>query len=75
MHLEVDATPLWFDVDGSALAPDGPAMVERPTVIVLHGGPGSLDHPYFNPDFASLTAGERPNPSASAGRVTSRART
>ena len=35
MHLEVNGTRLWFDVDGSALVPDGPEMRERPTVVLL----------------------------------------
>jgi pimeloyl-ACP methyl ester carboxylesterase len=55
MHVEVNGTRLWFDVDGPALVPDGPAMRERPTVVLLHGGPGSFDHSYFKPDFARLS--------------------
>lgn len=54
MHVEVNGTRLWFDVDGPALAVDGPAMRERPTVVLLHGGPGSFDHSYLKPDFARL---------------------
>ena len=55
MQVEVNGTQLWFDVDGPALVPDGPAMRERPTIVLLHGGPGSYDHSYFKPDFAPLT--------------------
>jgi pimeloyl-ACP methyl ester carboxylesterase len=55
MHVEVNGTRLWFDVDGSALVPDGAAMRERPTVVLLHGGPGSFDHSYFKPDFVRLS--------------------
>ena len=55
MQVQVNGTRLWFDVDGPALAPDGPAMRERPTVVLLHGGPGSYEHSYFKPDFAPLT--------------------
>ena len=54
MHVEVNGTRLWFDVDGAALEPDGPVMRERPTIVLLHGGPGSYDHSYFKPDFAPL---------------------
>lgn len=54
MQVEVRGTRLWFDVDGPALVPDGPAMRERTTVVLLHGGPGSFDHSYFKPDFARL---------------------
>jgi proline iminopeptidase len=52
----VNGTRLWFDVDGPALVPDGPLMVNRPTVVLLHGGPGSFDHSYFKPEFGRLTA-------------------
>jgi pimeloyl-ACP methyl ester carboxylesterase len=55
LHVEVGGTRLWFDVDGPALVPDGPEMRERPTVVLLHGGPGSFDHSYFKPDFARLS--------------------
>ena len=54
MHVEVNGTRLWFDVDGTALVPDGPRMRERPTVVLVHGGPGSYDHSYFKPHFARL---------------------
>jgi proline iminopeptidase len=55
MHVEVNGTRLWFDVDGPALVPDGSVMRERPTVVLLHGGPGGYDHTYFKPDFAQLS--------------------
>ena len=54
MHLEVNGTRLWFDVDGPALVPEGPTMRERPTVLLVHGGPGTYDHSYFKPNFARL---------------------
>ncbi len=54
MNVDVNGTRLWFDVDGAGLVPDGPAMRERPTVVLLHGGPGSFDHTYFKPEFSRL---------------------
>jgi pimeloyl-ACP methyl ester carboxylesterase len=54
MQVEVNGTRLWFDVDGPALLPDGPEMRARPTVVLLHGGPGSFDHSYLKPEFARL---------------------
>jgi pimeloyl-ACP methyl ester carboxylesterase len=54
MYIDVEGTRLWFDVDGAGLVPDGPQMRERPTVVLLHGGPGSFDHTYFKPDFERL---------------------
>jgi proline iminopeptidase len=55
MHVDVNGTRLWFDVDGPALVPDAERMSERPTIILVHGGPGSYDHSYFKPHFAQLT--------------------
>jgi pimeloyl-ACP methyl ester carboxylesterase len=37
---------LYFDVDGPKLVPTGPWMRERPTVLLLHPGPG-FDHGVF----------------------------
>ncbi len=54
MHTTVNGTRLWFDVEGAALVPDGPEMRARPTLVLIHGGPGSYDHSYFKPDFARL---------------------
>src|SRR5215470_4097 len=49
----VNGVRLFFDVDGSSLVPDGPAMRERPTVVLLHGGPG-FDHSIYKPVLSSL---------------------
>lgn len=56
MQVEVNGTRLWFDVDGPARVPDGAAMRERPTVVLVHGGSGSDDHSYFRPHAATLSA-------------------
>ena len=45
MKLAVNGTELFFDVDGAALAPAGPWMRERLTVVFLPTSPG-IDHPY-----------------------------
>jgi pimeloyl-ACP methyl ester carboxylesterase len=55
MHIEVNGTRLWFDVEGPSLVPDGRRMRERPTIVLVHGGPASYDHSYFKPHFAHLT--------------------
>ncbi|HEY6426549.1 MAG TPA: alpha/beta hydrolase, partial [Acidimicrobiales bacterium] len=45
---------LFVDVDGFSLVPVGATMLERPTVVLLHGGPG-LDHTlYKGPDALTL---------------------
>ena len=54
MHIDVNGTRLWFDVDGPALVPDGNEMRQRPTMVLVHGGPGIYDHSYFKPDFGRL---------------------
>ena len=54
MHVEVNGTRLWFDADGPVLVPDGSVMRLRPTVVLVHGGPGTYDHSYFKPDFGLL---------------------
>jgi pimeloyl-ACP methyl ester carboxylesterase len=54
MHIDVNGTRLWFDVEGPSWVPDGEQMRERPAVVLLHGGPGSFDHSYFKPDFGRL---------------------
>ncbi|MDQ1396876.1 MAG: 3-oxoadipate enol-lactonase [Acidimicrobiaceae bacterium] len=41
-----DGVRLYFDVEGLGLVPEGPVMVERPTIVYLHGGPG-MDHSIY----------------------------
>lgn len=54
MRIAVNGTRLWFDVQGPVLVPDGSEMRPRPTVVLVHGGPGGFDHSYFKPDFGRL---------------------
>jgi pimeloyl-ACP methyl ester carboxylesterase len=56
MRITANGTQLWFDVDGAGLVPAGREMRRRPTVVLVHGGPGGWDHAYYKPDFAPLTA-------------------
>ena len=53
MRIAVRDTHLFFDVEGAKLEPHGPEMREKPTLILLHGGPG-FDHSGFKPDFSGL---------------------
>jgi proline iminopeptidase len=53
MHVLVNGVRLFFDVEGAALVPDGSAMREKPTVVLLHGGPG-FDHSIYKPLLSSL---------------------
>lgn len=54
MRTIVNGTRIWFDIDGAGLVPDGPAMRARPTLVLLHGGPG-FDHSYYKPAHSVLT--------------------
>ena len=53
MRARIRDTEIFFDVEGAALVPDGPRMVERPVAFLLHGGPGG-DHSGFKPGFSPL---------------------
>jgi pimeloyl-ACP methyl ester carboxylesterase len=54
MLIDVNGTRLWFDVDGPGLVADGSSRRQRPTVLLVHGGPGGYDHSYLKPDFGRL---------------------
>jgi pimeloyl-ACP methyl ester carboxylesterase len=53
MHVLVNGVRLFFDVEGGKLVPDGPAMREKPTLLLLHGGPG-FDHTIYKPAYSAL---------------------
>jgi proline iminopeptidase len=53
MHVTVNGVRLYFDVESPALVAEGPRMREKPTLILLHGGPG-YDHSIFKPDWRAL---------------------
>jgi proline iminopeptidase len=53
MFVEVNGAKLYFDVEGSGLVPDGRSMRAKPTLVLLHGGPG-FDHTMFKPAFSAL---------------------
>ncbi len=53
MRVLVNGVHLFFDVEGAGLMPDGPIMREKPTLLLLHGGPG-FDHSIYKPAYSSL---------------------
>ena len=53
MHVLVNGVRLFFDVEGAKLVPEGPAMREKPTLLMLHGGPG-IDHAIFKPTYSAF---------------------
>jgi pimeloyl-ACP methyl ester carboxylesterase len=50
MFVDIGTARIFFDVVGAKLAIDGERMVERPTLIFMHGGPG-FDHSTLRPYF------------------------
>lgn len=46
MKIHANGVDLFFDVEGTKLVAEGPWMHERPTVVLLHTGPG-LDHSLY----------------------------
>src|SRR5258708_5927553 len=50
MQIDVNGARIFFDTVGSGLAIDGERMVRKPTLIVMHGGPG-FDHTTLRPYF------------------------
>ncbi len=53
MFVQVNGARLFFDVEGAVLVPDGPRMREKPTLLLLHGGPG-FDHSIYKPAFSAV---------------------
>src|SRR4051794_20816655 len=53
MYVQVNGVRLFFDVEGAKLVPDGAQMREKPTLLLLHGGPG-FDHSIYKPAYSAL---------------------
>jgi proline iminopeptidase len=54
MRTSVNGTELYFDVEGPELAIEDDALHRRPTIVVVHGGPG-FDQGYLRPGLRPLT--------------------
>ncbi|MCB1341171.1 MAG: alpha/beta fold hydrolase [Pseudooceanicola sp.] len=53
MRIDVGGARLFVDIEGAGLVAEGARMREKPTLILLHGGPG-LDHTIYKPAFSRL---------------------
>ena len=53
MYVNVNNTRIFFDVAGPGLRPRGGVLAEVPTLLILHGGPGS-DHSAVKAPFLPL---------------------
>ena len=55
MRIVVDGVSLYVDVEGAQLVVNGTRLIERPTIVALHGGPG-FDQGYLRPGLGPLSA-------------------
>lgn len=55
MRIPVEGTELYVDVDGPQIEVRGQDVIERPTLVALHGGPG-FDHVQLKPALGPLRA-------------------
>jgi len=53
MFAKIRDAEIYFDIDGVGLSPGDGQMVSRPTVFLLHGGPGG-DHSSFKTQVGAL---------------------
>lgn len=54
MRVTVNGVRLYVDIEGAGLVPEGPRMREKPTLVLVHGGPGA-DHSIYKPAFSALS--------------------
>jgi len=54
MKVTVNGKRLFFDTSGSVLTAGESGLVDKPTLILLHGAPGNSDHTVFKPIFEEL---------------------
>ena len=54
MRVEINGKRLFIDVEGEKFRYGGKELLERPTLILLHGSPGNSDHMVFKPMFTEL---------------------
>lgn len=54
MYETVNGARLYFDVDVEGLPTEGSMMRQKPTVVLVHGGPGA-DHPVYKSFFSGIT--------------------
>ncbi|MEM7268679.1 MAG: alpha/beta hydrolase [Pseudomonadota bacterium] len=54
MYVTVNGAKLFFDVEGAEYVADGAVLRRKPTVVLLHGGPGA-DHAVYKPAFSALS--------------------
>ena len=53
MRARIRDTEIYFDIDGAGLVPEASEMRERPTALLVHGGPGA-DHTGLKARYGKL---------------------
>ena len=53
MRVSLGDVSIWFDLSGPSVVPGDGGLVERPTVVAVHGGPG-MDHVNLKAELAPL---------------------
>ena len=54
MRVTINGKKIFIDVEGEKLCHAGAELVEKPTLLLLHGSPGNSDHTVFKPMFSVL---------------------
>jgi proline iminopeptidase len=54
MYVSVNGVRLFVDIEGVGMVPEGPVMRQKPTLVLVHGGPGA-DHSVYKPAFSALS--------------------
>jgi pimeloyl-ACP methyl ester carboxylesterase len=54
MRISIGDVRLFVDVEGVGWQAEETALHARPTVVLVHGGPGSNDHSHYKPAFSAL---------------------
>ena len=54
MRISIGDVRLFIDVEGVGWPAEETALHARPTVVLVHGGPGSNDHSHYKPAFSAL---------------------
>jgi proline iminopeptidase len=55
VRISIGNIRLFIDVEGIGWQAEETALHSRPTVVLVHGGPGSNDHSHYKPAFSALT--------------------
>lgn len=55
MRIKIGESHLFFDVEGAKEVVEAGGLRKKPTLVLLHGAPGLVDHTSFKPDLSALS--------------------